>query len=69
MEGFSASTLYDQLASQSHSVTQKLSKQKEEAKSLYQKVESSPQPSIFSTYRSSYQLSNMMLITFYFCFR
>jgi len=38
LEAFTASTLYDKLASQSHSITQNLARQKEEAKSLYQKV-------------------------------
>lgn len=38
LEGVTANTLYDKLSSQSHSVTQKVERQKEEAKSLYQKV-------------------------------
>ena len=38
LEAFSAETLYDKLANQSHTITQNLARQKEEAKALYQKV-------------------------------
>ena len=38
LEAFTANTLYEKLASQSHTITQNLARQKEEAKALYQKV-------------------------------